>query len=125
MPVPSEACLSLVRSASPFSQTIGRPPRLRSRNASGLGEVTDTVPAASSAVALAPAGTYRLIRVDEFLGSPTNEMFLATVAAVSGVPSAHVMPLRSVNVAVVLVDSHLSASPGSVLPSGAKPSRES
>ncbi len=44
---------------------------LRPRNASGFGEVTVTVLAASSASAFAPAGTYRPVTLDPFFGFAT------------------------------------------------------
>jgi hypothetical protein len=98
---------------------------MRSRKAAGAGDFTVTVPAASSAVAVAPAGTKTPIRDEAFFGSPTNAMFAATWPAVSGLPSAHVIPLRSVYVTVVVSPSHFSARPATSVPSGPTLSRES
>ena len=76
-------------------------------------------------MAVAPGGTNTPIREEAFSGLPTNVMFSATRLAVSGVPSEHVMPLRRVYFAVVVVASHFSARPATILPLGSKLTSES
>lgn len=81
---------------------------------------------ASSAVAFVPGAIVRPAKGDLFTGSPTNTMFAATSAAVSGAPSAQVSPWRRVKVAAVVeVAAHFSASSGRGLPSALSSSRES
>src|ERR1041385_8405624 len=109
----------------PLAHTMYMPPTLRARNGSGAGEVTVTVPAVSSAVAVAPGGTNRPRLFDAFFGLPTKLMFAATWVAVSGGPSEQVMPLRIVYVAFVPVSVQLAARPGTILPSLSMPVSES
>ena len=119
-PVPSPPSCRSFLFFIPESQTIWAWPTSVTRNASGTGDLTVTVPVALSAVAVAPGSTQTPARLDAFLMLPMKLMFAATVAAVSGEPSEQVTPLRMVYVALVVVPDHFVASPGSGVPLGAK-----
>jgi hypothetical protein len=82
-------------------------------NSAGIDESSVTVLAASSAVAEVPGGMTTPSIADACSGSATQLKLSATVVAVRGSPSAHVMPSRSVNSRFPSgVSSHVSASPG-------------
>ena len=87
----------MLRSAKPLAHTMNRPaPVLCRKKGTGCGLVSVTVRAASSASTVMPAGTCTPSSGDWLAGSATNEKLSATVVAVSGVPSAQVMPSFSV-----------------------------
>lgn len=80
---------------------------------------------ALSPVAFVPGAMVTPANGDLFAGSPTKLMFAATSAAVSGEPSAQVMPRRRLKVAFVVVARHLSASPVTGFPAASTLSSES
>src|ERR1700744_3150351 len=104
----------------PLPQTISADPTSVTRNGSGTGDLTVTIPVALSAVAVAPGGTQMPARLLAFFMLPMKLMFAATVLAVSGLPSEQVTPCLSVYEAVVVVPDHLVARSDSAAPEGEK-----
>src|SRR5262245_38802562 len=88
-----------------------------SRNPDGSGVVSVTVPAASSNLALTPAGTPTPSSGDLLAGSAVQVTFAATWLAVSFEPSAQVTSGRRVSVTESGRTSHVVARPGAMVPS--------
>src|SRR5262245_49057539 len=91
----------MLRSLSPFAQTICTSARPWIMNGLGVAVVTTTVRLLLFAVTVAPTGMNNPSSGDLFLGSPTNSRFFFTTVAVIFVPSVHLIPLCRTNETLV------------------------
>lgn len=96
--MPRVECASTERFVIPLLHTMGRLDRPSRRK--GAGAASASVTAEPLALAVTPGGRYTPRNGLLCDGSPTYARLAAASAAVNGVPSEQVIPLRSVSVAL-------------------------